>query len=492
MAATPAGAQALPPASPEIEGLLTSVDPARLESDLQRLVAFHTRHSNSSTSSRTRGIGAARTWVHERFSAAGNGAPGTIEATFHEFAATICRETKRHSNVAATLPGVGVPARRIVVVAHLDSRNDDGCDAKGRAPGANDDGSGVVLLLALADGLAAAVADGLRLEASVTLLAVVGEEQGLHGSTAWAQEAAAEGLRIDAAFGVDTVGDPTGCADPACPRGEPRREGSNQVRIFSEGPSTSAHRALSRTLRRQVRRHLDDLDPLLIPARDRPGRGGDHLAFQRNGFAATRWIETWETGDGSGRNGRQHNAEDTIDFVDFDYLARITRGALAVVADLALAPPAPEAPMAEARQDGTLRLRWPSGQGSAQVAGYRVAWRAAAEASSQDGALDHEGWIDAGMDMLPGPIQAPEAQQVFDLAGLTPDQPYWLSILAHDTAGNESAWSPETRAVAQRPVPSATPSITPSPPATSTATALPSATATSSTAHHVFMPTGLR
>ena len=70
----------------------------------------------------------------------------------------------------------------VLLSAHYDSR---GTFGNIRAPGANDDGSGVTHLLAIAKAIKA---HRIKFKSPVELVAFAGEEQGLFGSQAYASE----------------------------------------------------------------------------------------------------------------------------------------------------------------------------------------------------------------------------------------------------------------------------------------------------------------
>ena len=106
----------------------------------------------------------------------------------------------------------------------LSSRASDSMDAEADAPGANDDASGVAAVLE-----AARVLGGLRPRATIVFMAVAGEEQGLHGSTAQAKAWKAEGKTVAAMFTLDIVGGARGSSGLK----EPWR-----LRVFSEGVPT--------------------------------------------------------------------------------------------------------------------------------------------------------------------------------------------------------------------------------------------------------------
>jgi hypothetical protein len=54
-------------AAPPLEVLAAQVSETELHATIERLVGFGTRHTLSDTKSDTRGIGAARRWVQQRF-----------------------------------------------------------------------------------------------------------------------------------------------------------------------------------------------------------------------------------------------------------------------------------------------------------------------------------------------------------------------------------------------------------------------------------------
>ncbi len=101
-------------------------------------------------------------------------------------------------NVVATLPGVETPQRIVVLGGHLDSTSPQ---SSSLAPGANDNASGAAALL-----IAAAILRQYSFQSTIQIVAFTGEEQGLHGSTHFANAAAAAGDSIVGAVIMDMIG----------------------------------------------------------------------------------------------------------------------------------------------------------------------------------------------------------------------------------------------------------------------------------------------
>ena len=145
------------PATPDIQRLVNEISAARLEADVRKLVSFGTRHTLSDTRSRKNGIGAARRWVMAEFERYGKAGGRRLRVELDTF--TVQPDGRRIlaraqlANVVATLPGTDPTDHRVLLVSgHLDSRVTDVMNATADAPGANDDASGVAVVLELARG----------------------------------------------------------------------------------------------------------------------------------------------------------------------------------------------------------------------------------------------------------------------------------------------------------------------------------------------------
>jgi acetylornithine deacetylase/succinyl-diaminopimelate desuccinylase-like protein len=315
---------------PRIQKLVAAVSQERLEQLLRKLQSFETRNTMSSADSPTRGIGAARQWIFDEM----KNSSSRLQVSFDTYqlpkqGQRILRDVELR-NVMAVLPGKS--PRRIYVSGHYDSLARDpkatrpGFDwlnADNFAPGANDDGSGTVLTMELARVFGES---GIDFDATLVFIALAGEEQGLIGAKAHAQKAAAENVVIDAVLNNDMVGNSQGGGGS---------NDSETVRVFADGPEDSPSRQIARYVRRWAARYYPQQRVELIARHDRFGRGGDHTAFNENGYPGVRITEANEN------YSRQHSVEDTVEGVDFAYLARNARVNAAVAAVMALAPAAP-------------------------------------------------------------------------------------------------------------------------------------------------------
>lgn len=208
--------------------ILREIDRHKLEATVRRLVQFGTRHTLSSQTDPVRGIGAATRWVTEQFEAAAARSGGRMTVTTQSFVQAPGPRIPvptTITNVMATLRGTTQPDRIYVVSGHLDSRITDVLNPEGFQPGADDDASGVALVLELARVMAAHPMD-----ATIVFTAVAGEEQGLFGSAFQATQFRAANADIQGMFSNDIVGSSTaddGTRDP------------NTIRLFTEGVPTS-------------------------------------------------------------------------------------------------------------------------------------------------------------------------------------------------------------------------------------------------------------
>ncbi|MFF4799800.1 M20/M25/M40 family metallo-hydrolase [Streptomyces sp. NPDC001351] len=379
----PATAQ---PPSRELRALLRELDAARIETTVRKLVSFGTRHTLSAQDDPDRGIGAARDWLlaELRSCAATSGGRMTAELQSYvqEPASRIPAPTKI-TNVLATLRGSVTPERVYVVSGHYDSRVTDVMNATSDAPGADDDASGVAVVLELARVMATR-----RPASTIVFAAVAGEEQGLYGSTYLAQQLKAAGTDVQGMFTNDIVGSSTaddGTEDPYTVRlfaeGVPTSETAEQAAIRRSvgGENDSPSRQLARFVRDVADNDATGMHVRVVYRRDRYLRGGDHIPFLERGYPAARFTEPAEDFAHQHQDvrvdetGKQYG--DLPEFCDFDFVERVARVNAAALWTLAQAPGTPRgAKIVTSALTNSTRLVWTRGT-EPDLAGYEIVWR---------------------------------------------------------------------------------------------------------------------
>ncbi|MDH4063674.1 MAG: M28 family peptidase [Acidobacteriota bacterium] len=367
---------------PRIVALVGAVSEARLGALLRKLESFETRSTLSSTTSPTRGIGAARQWILDEMRSYSPKLQVSFDAYQVPKQGRITRDVDLR-NVMAVLPGRS--PRRIYISGHYDSlarpggqgdanagraggtpaaaTADPDAPLDNLAPGVNDDGSGTALAMEMARVFGQS---GIEFDATLVFMAHAGEEQGLVGAWLHAKRAVDQKIPIQAILNNDIVGNDRG--------GSGIVDGAT-IRVYAEGPEDSPSRALARFVQRWGARYVPShtVRPMARP--DRFGRGGDHSAYNQLGFAAVGFRESRENFT------RQHDVRDTFEGISLPYLAQNARVNAAAAATLALAPPPPMVvnergqPMITRAPSGyDANLSWAASPGAVA---YRVFWREA-------------------------------------------------------------------------------------------------------------------
>ncbi len=375
------------PVDPQIAAALQQISAKQIRADVEKLASFGTRSTLSAQDPASiaagHGIGAAREWIKSEFERYSKECGGCLEVktdTFTEAPADRIPKATEITNVYAVLKGTdSESAKRIMLVTgHYDSRNSDTLDVAGDAPGASDDASGTAVSLECAR-----VLSKMKFPGTIIFLTVAGEEQGLNGSRHFAKMAKEQGWKFEAVLNNDIVG---GDKNP--------EQDHATVRVFSEGLPAAATEQEIRRIRamggesdsgsRQVARYIAEVGrtydtgvkPLLVFRTDRYLRGGDHSAFNGEGFSAVRFTEFREDFHHQHQNVRVENGVeygDLAKFVDFDYVAHVARLNAATLASLASAPAPPgnvHLLVKDLENDST--LTWEASPGAA---GYEVLWR---------------------------------------------------------------------------------------------------------------------
>lgn len=235
---------------------------------------------------------------------------------------------KSFNNVIATHPGTLRPERRVLVVAHFDTVS--------ISPGADDNASGVAVLLELAR-----ILRPFGFEKTVQFVGVNLEENseegtagtGLRGSRALAADARKKGWEIDAVVVLESVAYAGPTARQTVPAGLPIK--APEAGDFIACVGNEASRGLVQAFCKGIEANGIALPclPLVVPGNGemvRDTRRSDHARFWDQGYPAIMLTDTTNF-----RNPHYHLPDDTLATLNLPFAAQVCRATAALVADLA-------------------------------------------------------------------------------------------------------------------------------------------------------------
>ena len=208
-------------------------------------------------------------------------------------------------NVAAIIEGSTYPNEYIVLTAHLDHV---GIEDGEIYNGADDDGSGSMALLEIAQAFKLAELDGNRPKRSIVILHVSAEEKGLLGSKYYTDNPLYPLDETITNLNVDMIG-----------RTDPTRNSNNDEYIYLIGTdrlSTMLHETSEEVNDRTVNLELD----YRFNAWDDPNRfyeRSDHWHFAKNNIPVIFYF--------SGTHEDYHQPTDTAEKIRYDLLTKRTR-----------------------------------------------------------------------------------------------------------------------------------------------------------------------
>ena len=226
-------------------------------------------------------------------------AKGT-EDYFQKMILTINKKKVATENVVAIIEGSEKPDEYIVISSHLDHI---GIHDGQINNGADDDGSGTVSMLEIAEAFQKAVEDGKGPKRSIVFLHVTGEEKGLLGSKYYTDNPLYPLANTIANLNIDMVG-----------RTDPKRKSSNPDYIYligSDRLSTELHELSEEVNKATVNIELD----YTFNAHDDPNRfyfRSDHYNFGKNNIPVIFYF--------NGTHADYHKPTDTVEKIEFDLM----------------------------------------------------------------------------------------------------------------------------------------------------------------------------
>lgn len=208
-------------------------------------------------------------------------------------------------NTFGDIIGTQFPNSYVIIGAHLDSRQQITSDPTLRAPGADDDGSGIIMLLELAR-----IMRQHTYHHTIRFAGWTGEEQGLHGSRHYAEYARANGIAIRAVLNADMIG--------YKPPGFPLQVGFKDQSVSI--PLTNGCMDCARMYAGVESAYSNSCC-------------SDYLPFYDNGYLAVGFFENNLT---ASANPNYHRDSDTYEYLDYELATKISQAVLASAADIAV------------------------------------------------------------------------------------------------------------------------------------------------------------
>ena len=221
---------------------------------------------------------------------------------FQEMILNIRGKNVKTENVVAIIPGSENPEEYIVISAHLDHVGQKNGQIYN---GADDDGSGNVAMLEIAEAFQIAVKENNRPKRSIIFLHVTGEEKGLLGSRYYTENPLYPLKKTIANLNIDMIG-----------RLDPKRVDKDPNYIYligSDKLSNELHEVSELVNRKYTNLILDytfnaDNDPNRFYYRS------DHYNFAKNGIPVIFYF--------NGTHEDYHQPTDTADKINYDILQK--------------------------------------------------------------------------------------------------------------------------------------------------------------------------
>jgi len=275
-----------------INSVVSSISRNNIEKWITELASFHTRHT------RSKYIDEIANWLKSKLEHISQ-----IKINFHHYQ----EGNYNLKNVICEKAG-SLSDQVILVCAHYDSRMEDLEDIHSRAPGADDNASGVAVLLEVAR-----LISPLNLGKSIFLAFFSGEEQGLWGSTHYAKQLKHDNVNLYRLINLDMVGYPS-------------RNGKNTVTVERDiGNKVTTNDKDSKAfadVMEQMALDYTDLDVVLGPIYD-----SDYMPFEALGYVTIGCYD----GGATVENTHYHSVTDDICFVNIDYVVSVAKMVLAAV-----------------------------------------------------------------------------------------------------------------------------------------------------------------
>ncbi|HKG30793.1 MAG TPA: M28 family peptidase [Nitrososphaeraceae archaeon] len=279
-----------------IDSQIELVSQTRIETWINRLTSsFPTRHSKS------RFINQVAEWLKKEFENI-----GLTNVYFHNYN----KSNYQLKNVICNKQGEN--DKVILICAHYDSRMKDLEDAESSAPGADDNASGVAVVLETA-----LVLLQLDLYYSIQFVLFSGEEQDLWGAEEYAHYVKGNNIDIHRVINLDMVGYPPLGQQIINIEREIGNTGSACNRVSSNDKESET---FARTMEEMASVYTN-----LIAVKG-PIYGSDYCPFENRGYVVTGLYD-----EGQRNNPHYHSSDDLPSDLDTGYITSVTKLIVATI-----------------------------------------------------------------------------------------------------------------------------------------------------------------
>ena len=283
--------------------------------DLKKLLYVYASDFFQGRETGTLGQKRAVTFLKEFYETRGIKSGEGSEDYFQKMTLNIKGKKINTENVVAIIEGSEKPEEYLVISSHLDHIGVHDGEINN---GADDDGSGTVSMLEIAEAFQKAVVDGKGPKRSIIFLHVTGEEKGLLGSKYYTDNPLYPLKSTIANLNIDMVG-----------RTDPKRINDNPNYIYligSDRLSTELHELSEEVNKATVNIDLD----YTYNAHDDPNRfyfRSDHYNFAKNNIPVIFYF--------NGTHADYHKPTDTVEKIEFDLMETRARLIFATAWELA-------------------------------------------------------------------------------------------------------------------------------------------------------------
>jgi Zn-dependent M28 family amino/carboxypeptidase len=284
-----------------IQKIIDNVSSNNIKEKLNKLSSFHTRHSKSTI------INDAAEWLLNEFKNI-----GYSNAFYHTYNTNIDNKEYQLKNVICEKKGEN--DKIIIICAHYDCIMEDLQDHNSRAPGANDNASGVSAILEMARMLI-----NETLSYTIQFVLFSGEEQGLHGSVHYSKFIKENNLQLFRLINLDMIGYPQLNPDIIVIERDNNTESIHNRVAENDQLSIETGDIMARMAKNNnLEFNLDSI------------YDSDYEPFEAKGYVV---IGAYD-GSAENENPHYHNSSDTPSLIDWDYLTSVTKMVLATVLTL--------------------------------------------------------------------------------------------------------------------------------------------------------------